>query len=149
MLHDICAGKIIAALFKNIHHRLSNVVASHCIVVFTVTLRKIFGKESVIVLDTYVIFPLRVCRIFCISCGDYVLAVFQSRGLHHGCRRCTDTVEDEQRFPSKLGYFLDGLRREFGGRDANENICTLRLESYEAPAPPEVISGTLAYMAPE
>jgi hypothetical protein len=37
----------------------------------------------------------------------------------------------EQRFPSKLSYFLDGLRREFGGRDANENICTLRLESYD------------------
>src|ERR1700688_286306 len=29
LLHDIRAGKIVAALFENMNHRLSNIVASH------------------------------------------------------------------------------------------------------------------------
>src|SRR6202040_3290475 len=61
LLHDICAGKIVAALFKNMNHRLSNIVASHYKLVLTVTLREIFRKEGIKVLDTCVIFPLRVC----------------------------------------------------------------------------------------
>src|SRR6202011_2795070 len=39
LLHDIRAGKIVAALFENMNHRLSNIVASHYIEVLTITLR--------------------------------------------------------------------------------------------------------------
>jgi hypothetical protein len=86
LLHDICAGNIVAAFFENINHRLGNIVASHYSEVLTITLREIFHKKGVKVPDTCIIFPLWVCRIFRIICGYYVLAVFYSSGLHHGSR---------------------------------------------------------------
>src|SRR6478672_6629610 len=107
LLHNIRAGKIVSALFENMNHRLSNIVASHYIEVLTITLREIFRKEGVKVFDTCVIIPLRVCRIFLISCRYYVLAVFKTCRPHDGPGRCANAVENEKRLPTKLSCFLD------------------------------------------
>ena len=95
LLHDIRAGKIVAACLQYMDHGLRDGVTGQHGLVLTVPFWIEFRQKFVKVLDAGIIFPLWISRILAGSRRDDALCIFKTRWPHDGAGRCTDTVEQE------------------------------------------------------
>src|SRR6266436_5482576 len=122
LLHDVFAGQVVAAHLQHLHHGLSHAVAVPDGGIELVGFGIILLEEREEFLHAGIVVPLRVRAVLAIGGRENALRILKARRLHHAADRAGDVGNDMQRLPLDLGEFLDCLRREFRGGDADEDV---------------------------